>query len=387
MHTLQRVINLLKNVNTSIRTYVVCLMLTSGRKNCAEMARVTGLSPKKLYAFLSNASSYSKEIEKYLLEFAKTTRNKNVKRTLVIDPTAIIKRYAQLMEKLCHDKAGCTKNIEKGLVPVCASIIDKNIKIPLNIDFWVQKKITGKKKYKSKVKIAQDLILYLISQGVEFDFISLDGAFAVPDMFTFFKQRPQLKFIMRIPRNRCIVTDDKKRAQLRNVPSLRLMRNSREKTIQAELYDETYFFTAQKREKRGGGSETVFLVSNMNLIAKEQVEAFNLRWPQEKINRTTKQKFGINQCQALEASKQKAHIMAGYLAHTIIEIAKNDNQTQSVDAIVTFLRKNHFDDLANFLTKHEIPKSRCKLDPVEKSFQNHVQNFNSNVGESNTLYV
>ena len=48
MIMLQRVINLLKNVKTQIRTYAVCLMLTSGKKNCAEMARTVGISEKRL---------------------------------------------------------------------------------------------------------------------------------------------------------------------------------------------------------------------------------------------------------------------------------------------------------------------------------------------------
>ena len=81
------------------------------------------------------------------------------------------------MEKLCYDKDGCTKNVEKVIVPVCVSVVDKNVKIPLNVDFWVQRKARGKKKYRSKVEIAQELILYLVSKGIEFDFVSLDGAF------------------------------------------------------------------------------------------------------------------------------------------------------------------------------------------------------------------
>ncbi|MEI6750670.1 MAG: hypothetical protein WCM93_16045, partial [Bacteroidota bacterium] len=67
MCTLQNVINLLENVNHSIRTYVVCLILSGGRKNCADMARSVGISAKPLYKYLANAESYSKEIEKMLL--------------------------------------------------------------------------------------------------------------------------------------------------------------------------------------------------------------------------------------------------------------------------------------------------------------------------------
>lgn len=384
MIMLQRVLNLLENVNIKIRTYVVCLMLTPGPKTCAEMARTVGVSQKRLYAFLAAGKNNSTEIESDLIEFAKSTRDKKIKRTLVIDPTAIIKRYAQLMEKLCYDKDGCTKNIEKVLVPVCISVVDQNVKIPLNLDFWVQRKARGKRKYRSKVEIAQELILYLITKGIEFDYVSLDGAFPVPHMFEFFKQDEQ-RFTMRIPRSRCVVTSDGKRMQLQHVPALKLTRNSREKTIKAKLYGETYFFTAHKRKKRFGGWETVFLVSNMDLPAKQQVEAFNLRWPQEKINRTSKQKFGMHQCQALASQKQKAHMMAGYLAHTIIEIANIDKQAQSVDAAINILRKYHFDDLIGTIRKSPQKEHRYEFDCIEVSPQNSIQNFYNNAGEFNIL--
>jgi hypothetical protein len=384
---LQRVIKLLKKVNIQIRTYVVCLMLTPGRKNCAEMARTVGVSQKRLYAFLSNAKDNSAAIEKQQIEFAKSTRDKKIKRTAVIDPTALLKRYAQLMEMLCYDKDGCTKHVEKLLVPVCVSIVDKNVKIPLNVDFWVQRKARGKKKYRSKVEIAQELILYLTSKGIEFDFVSLDGAFPTPDMFAFFQHNRRMKFTMRIPKSRCVITTDGKKMQLQNIPALKLTRNTREKTIKAKLYGKTYFFTAYKRKKKFGGWETVFLVSNMNLSAKEQVEAFNLRWPQEKINRTSKQKFGMHQCQALALSKQKAHIMAGYLAQAIIEIANIDKQEESVDKIVNILRQCHFNDLVNLIRESPKPKSMPKIDYIKDSAQNHVQNFYNNTGEFSVLTV
>lgn len=386
MCTLQRVINLLEKVNPSIRTYVVCLMISSGRKNCADMARSVGISPKPLYAYLANAKTNSKEIEKMLFAYANETRVDGVKRTLVIDPTAIIKRYAKSIENLCYDKDGCTKHVEHVLVPVYASVVDENIKIPLCLDFWVQQKITGKKRYKSKVEIAQELITDLKGKGLKFDFVSLDGAFPTPSMFAFFK-KDKHKFIMRIPRSRCITTKDGKRMQLKHCPELKLMRNAREKTIQAELHGDTYFFTAYKRQCKNGGWEVVFLVSNMDMPAKDQVAAFNLRWPMEKINRTTKQKLGSTQCQALQASKQRAHILAGFLALSILEVAQNDKQKKNVDEMVNFIKKSHFNDLLELIANHERHESKRNVDPVAKQFQNQFQNLSNNTYESNVFYA
>ena len=192
---------------------------------------------------------------------------------------------------------------------------------------------------------------------------------------------------MRIPRSRCITTKDGKRMQLKHCPGLKLMRNSREKAIQAEVYGDAYFFTSYKRQCKNGGWEVVFLVSNMDLPAKEQVAAFNLRWPMEKINRTTKQKFGSTQCQALQASKQRAHILAGFLAHSILELAQNDKKKQSVDEIANFIRKFHFDDLIKLISGYEKDKTMCNVDLVEKTFQNQFQNLSKKVYESYAFYA
>jgi SRSO17 transposase len=378
MYIVQRVINQLKNINTKIRPYIVCLILSSDRKNCASMARSVGISPKRLYAYLKQARANSKEIQKYLFDCANKTRIEGVKRALVIDPTSIIKRYAQAIENLCHDKTGSTKHIERCLVPLYASVVDKNVKIPIALDFWVQEKIVGKKRYKSKRAIARDLIFSLKRLGLKFDFVSLDGAFPFNDMFTFFTKE-SLNFSMRIARTRCIITADGVKAQLQFHPALKLPRNTREKTVKAKLNNgQECFFAAQKRKNKNDEWEVVYIISNMSLSAKEHVETYNLRWPQEKINRTTKQKFGAEHCQVLEASKQQAHILAGFLAHTILEMSFADKQKKNVDGLVNILRSYYFDDLKALLPRLQRPKVACNIDFIERKFQNLFQNFSEN---------
>jgi SRSO17 transposase len=223
MRTIQRVLNLLKNINPLLRRYVICLILSRGRKNCASMAHLVGVPKKKLYSFLSVAEMASKEISQHLLEYIYDTRTDNTLRALAIDPTHIIKLYAQKIQKLCCDRAGCTKHIERCMVPVCAMITDKYRTIPIDFKFWLQEKVIGEKLYKSKAMIAQELINEAKNKGIHFDFVVFDGAFAVPAMFDYFEETKDL-FIMRIPRNRKITTADGVCAQLKNHPALKLTR-------------------------------------------------------------------------------------------------------------------------------------------------------------------
>jgi hypothetical protein len=353
------------------------LLLSSGRKNCAAMSHSTGVSAKSLYAFLSQAKDYTQEIEDYLFSLAKKTRIEGVTRTLIIDPSTIIKNYAQKIENVSYDRSGCTKHVERCLVPIHATVADKNITLPLKLNFWVQEKIIGKRRYKSKIELTIELIEYLIDKGIQFDFISLDGAYAVAEILAYFKKKKSLFFSIRIPSNRLIETDDGINAQLKNHPALKLKRNEREKTIQAKLKGETYFFTIQKRQARSGW-ERVFIISNMTLTAKEHIAAFDLRWPIEKANRTNKQKFGASQCQAVSASKQMAHIMAGFLVYAILSSSKNDKMTQSVDELVNIIRDSHFDELVEILKKPTKGQRQLNNDPIAKSIQKPFQNFSSN---------
>lgn len=373
MRTLQRVMNFLKKVNPETKIYVIGLLLSNDRKNCANMARITGIKDKEFYSYLKNAKIHINEIKNILIEVANSTKTEGLKRAFVVDPTNFIKRYAKSIEYLCIDRDGCTRHKEKCIVPVYSSVVDKNFKIPLDVVLWSQRKVIGTK-YKSKQEIAQQMILDAKQKNVIYDYVSLDGAFAGPKMFAFFKKTKD-KISMRIPKNRKIELENGEIVVLKNCKELKLLRNSREATVKAKIYGDEYFFTSQKRDKAGGGKETVFIVSNMDLSAKEQVAAYNLRWPQELINRTTKQKFGSNQCQALEVEKQIAHIMASFLAHTVIELSQNCKQKKNVDKVVNFIRRNHFNDLISITGNSGKISPSKNIHPIAILPQNSLQNI------------
>lgn len=229
----------------------------------------------------------------------------------------------------------------------------------------MQENLTGKRHYKTKAKLTMELISEARKNKIAFDFVPLDGGYAVPEMLDFF-DRTKESFVMRIARNRVIITSDGIRAQLKNHPALKLHRNEREKVVRAELGGKKYFFVAYKRKDKVGGYETVYLISNMDKSAKELIAAYNMRWPLEKVIRTTKQKFGAMQCQVLEIEKQQAHLTAGFLAYAILEIANIDKQEQSVDALVNFVRDEHVADLIRLIEKPHKASDHAKPQSIAK---------------------
>jgi hypothetical protein len=356
MRAIQRVKNFLKNINPLIRNYVIALIISTGRKNCAAMSHATGISDKYLYDFLAEADVCIRYIREDLIRICKkNSEEKNGRKALAVDPTHIIKPYANRIGKLCYDRTGTTKRTEKCLVPIFDAVIDQSMTIPLSLKFWMQEKLIIRGRYKSKALLTRELIAEALKDGIKFDFVPLDGGYAVPEMFNFF-DKEKISFIMRMPKSRAITTEDGIRAQLKFHPALKLRRNERQKTVKAEYQGRTYFFTAHKRKSRDGGYETVYLIGTMDLSAKQQVEAYDMRWPLEKFIRTAKQKFGAMQCQATDAEKQHAHIMAGCLAYAILDSANIDKEAMSVDELVNIIRDFYVDDLIALVKK---PVKNC----------------------------
>jgi hypothetical protein len=124
MIIVQSILNHLEKINPKIRAYVLSLMLSSGRKNCTAMAHATGLPKNELYTFLSEAQLHTQAIEDELLLLAKKTKKNTVLRALIGDPTTLIKAYSEKIEKVCYDRSGCTKHVERCLVPVYVAIAD-----------------------------------------------------------------------------------------------------------------------------------------------------------------------------------------------------------------------------------------------------------------------
>lgn len=382
MRTFQRVKKLLQNINPLIRNYVIGLIVTRGRKNCSAMARAMRIPEKYLYIFLESADSAINIMQESLVGLSKSYSIEKPLRAFPCDPTHILKPYAKYIENLCYDRAGTTKRTERCLVPIYAAVVDRFATIPLAMKFWMQEKLTGKRHYKSKVKLTIELIREAIKNHVKFDFVPLDGGYTAPEMFDFFEET-KLSFVMRIAKSRCITTPDGKRAQLQNHPALKLHRNERAKVIQAKLNNgRTYFFVAYKRKDKDGFDETIYLISNMNKTAKELIEAYDMRWPLEKVIRTTKQKFGAMQCQALPLEKQHVHLLAGFLAYAILEVANIDKQTESVDELVNLLRDEYNDELIKLIENpfknRAVVSKHLSVKPVQNCMH-QMQNNNDSI--------
>ena len=246
---------------------------------------------------------------------------------------------------LLYDYDGVLRRATQGLSIIVASLLIGGNVFPLDFSFWHnqakknrQKKNKKRAKkdpnHKTKIALAIELIVTL-KNVILFDYLAMDGAFASEQMIGFIETE-HLKYTMRIARSRKVEIDGIL-MKLCDHKALKLIRNERCKTVQGFYKGHACFFTVHKRKKRNGKWETLYIISNMDLPAKEQVQAYNRRWPIDKSFRSKKQYLGLIDCQMCSEVKQTFHIFNVFLAYALATLEKIANGKNSVEDILNAL--------------------------------------------------
>lgn len=337
----QNVKKIVQEVKTQMSPYLYGLLLHDNRKTCSSMARNLNVPVKRMYNSFKDAKQKTAIIRQDLQTIANKTQSVGEKRVLAIDGTMITKAFAEKIQNMAFDYDGVLRRATQGLSIMVASLLIGGNVIPLEFSFWRNPKKKNKKRvkkdpnYKTKITLAIELIIAL-KNLILFDFLALDGAFASERMIGFFGAE-DLKYTMRIARSRMVVINGVL-MKLSEHKALRLVRNERCKTAQGLYKGHACFFTASKRKKKNGKWETVYIVSNMELSAKDHVIAYSKRWPIDKSFRSMKQYLGLTDCQMCSEVKQTFHIFNVFLAYSMATLEKIANGKKSVEDILNALR-------------------------------------------------
>jgi hypothetical protein len=278
-----------------------------------------------------------KDIQNYFINLVHLYATEENPGILVVDSTQIKKLYSKKSNLLSYDRNGSMKTVLKGISCVVAAWTNGKIVIPLVFDFWVREKdIKDDRQYRKKTEISRELIVEAHGK-IPFAYVALDGAYGNEE-FLLFLYAYHLKFSVRMPSNRKVVIDGIEE-NLKKHPALRLVRNERYKKIQGFYKGIPVIIVAHKRKGKNNTKQVVFIVSNIQgLSAKQHVKAYACRWPIEKMFRSTKQKFGLENCQCIPEEKHKAHVTFVFLAFTEAELTKITNRQKSTEESARFIR-------------------------------------------------
>jgi hypothetical protein len=346
----QNVLNFIADVKHSNSPYLCGLLLHEGRKSCASMARGLNVPVKQIYNSFKGAAEKIASIQLSLTSLASKIRTDDEYRVFVIDGTSLVKSFAKNIDHLSVDYDGVIRRVARGLSIMVAGVVTGGNIIPVDFSFWHNKKKSkksGKKKrkatkvvdrnYKTKITLAIELIIAW-KDIIAFSYIALDGAFASEKMIDFM-EKEFLKYSMRMPRSRKVMINGIE-TKISDHPALRLIRNERCRAAKGFYKGLACTFIVHKRKKRGGGLETIYIVSNMELSAKDHVAAYNRRWTIDKSFRTMKQYLGLKDCQMLKGIRQSLHIFNAFLAYSIATMEKIASRKKSVEDVLKELRRS-----------------------------------------------
>lgn len=337
-------------VKHAVALYAKALTETQGRKVCTEMGESQGVAHDKVYKTLSLYHLTIGYIKAELQQELKRLASKFPEGKFIIDDGSIMKPYAREIEGLSAIRDGATHMVNSGLATVVFAWSNGDMIIPLDHEFWFPKELIGKD-YRSKQEIAKQLILRFKSIISECG-LTMDALYCTPEILRFLCNE-QIPFELKIHANRSVESNGIKKP-LNAHPELKLMRNSRCKTIPVIWHKMALFVTIEKLKNRDYSIGHRYTVSNQNIAAKQHIAFYRLRWIIETFFRTAKQKLGFSNCQSRAIEKQNAHIFNIFYAYTKLQDYAIKLNFDSVDAFIKHLR---------------ISKSNGCCDPIISSIQ------------------
>lgn len=298
-----RVADILEEKNIS--NYSMALMSNESHKNCVSLAKKMNMTHDSIYERFKEPVKQREIIKKDLIKMAQEQFDKN-KVSLLFDDSRIAKVHAKDIDGLHFGFDGSTGDTNLGLQMVSALLTDGDIKIPIEIEAYITKKIAGKN-YKSKSELAHAIYSHMIKL-FNIDIVIADAHYATKYLLSILYDVAQ-QFLMRFTCSR-IVQIGKSKGQLRKI--FRLRRNEHIRMTQG-VFDGKLLYFYIIRLKTGC---LAYFVSLLPINIADLENIYKIRWNIEMFHRTAKQSLGWCDCQMRSIEKQQLHSF--YVIHSYV---------------------------------------------------------------------
>jgi len=313
---------ILKPVSSKIKSaflsYVLGLILTKNKKTCSSMAKVLGVTHDFLYRFLSKTYLLLPLLPHLMISLVNHF-DKEKLGWLIIDDTTISKPFARFLEGVSQIYNTALGRTDRGLSIVVIAWSNGKITIPLKFGWAFHKDVAGDN-YKTKSMIAKELLLFFLKR-IKFQYLLIDGHYTTKELLRFMLCW-NIKFVGKFACNRKIESSNGMVEQVRNHPLLKLLRNFRSRKIKATYDEMKFYMSSHKRKNRNGEYKYIYLISSMDLSAKEYLSLYGKRWEIETMFRTMKQSLGLAQCCSRKIERQESHIYAVFLSFSFLQNEK-----------------------------------------------------------------
>lgn len=289
------------------------------------------------------AEALNKSHDSILREFEKELESKNTKESLknlalshldkestnlIIDDSLLAKIYAEKIEGIEVSFDGSEGRPNLGLRMLTALLVDDKLKIPIDAVPYASKQLT-QTSYKSKSMIAIEIIQYVL-KFIPIKRFLADAHFSTKEMLVFLNQE-DINFLMKISRARKVKVGSKE-GQLKTI--FRLRKNEHFRVTIGILDGIQYYFYVIKNIY----GATIYFISNDYIEASAVAALYKIRWKIELFHRTTKQTFGLGDCQMRSVEKQRQHALYVMYAYAYSDVKTKLLQFESIEAYIKHVR-------------------------------------------------
>lgn len=301
----------IKNISID---YALLLIMSTGKKSFTELGKIIEKSSDTVRRLLNPSE---KNFE--LLEAIAKDRFKNKKEIILnLDYTLLRKIYSNAMEGVCRffdTKMGKMINAYNVLI---AGLTDGKYFIPIRSGLVFSKEVLSNAN-ELKKEMVRSIITETIQKFKDKTItVVVDGAFATKEFFLWAIEY-KIRVEARMHNNRKVLYKGNC-IKINEINDLQVKGRHMARTIQVVWHGMILFITAEKRIDKHGDESIVYLASTYEAKPSEHVNNYKHRWPIEKLNRTSKQSLGLQDCFSTKLKTQENHLSSVLVAYAIVQL-------------------------------------------------------------------
>lgn len=339
---------------STIITYPVLLFLSRGKKsfeNLGTLIQRSGDTARRLLQPAKHSFLASRSISQSMFANDKTLY-------VAIDDTLVKKIHSKFMRgagMFFDTKIG--RRIMAYRLAICI-VTDGKFAIPIDCNYFFPKEILDliDEKYPTKTDIAKAFVKVALKLFPDKKIIVVvDGLYSSVEFISWCRHE-NIKLEARMHSNRVVEFNGERieinKLLLKN--GIRPKGRQMARTIAVSWHNVGLELTIVRRFDKNDNESIVFQVATYKALPREHVETYSKRWKIEELNRTTKQKLGLQECFSRSLEVQHNHTAAVLLAYSIAQLERKLLKLQCVEHAIRGLEMK----TVNSLTKKFI----CFLD-------------------------
>jgi SRSO17 transposase len=330
-----------RGVDNAMR-YLTGLIVSPERKNVSSINRSFTDYKNQATAnnFITDSSWSDEEFHRAAIQVVKDeVAKQRIKHgTLIVDDT-FLEKTGEEMEGVgwYYDHSQGKHILAHNLVS--SHYLTGKFHVPLDLEIYVRRTdCEDKKRFKTKVEIAKELVEKAVGYGLPIDVAVFDSWYMSEELTSFLKEKGIEAYVSEEKGDRIVLSDDS-----RTEMSL----SEFTKTIPMERFQPVEVYTSLLGEKRTftafctsvrmkhldgtkvrlvisykeGAKEPSFYVSNVRIWeAKRILQTYAMRWSIEGFHRDAKQSLGLDEYQVRKIRGVRRHVAMVFFAYIIMQL-------------------------------------------------------------------